>query len=247
MSEANIRLLAGQMESLGITKAVESALSAAISFKPERFELRDIEKESHFTIIVAVQFAAFGEEDYTVPYYDVTLRKAVVFSTDLIGGIDVAALDQQMQAIEWTAQINRKFLRTDMSLPLLEKSHAILDIMQKLRQIEKSNGIAIANLLRFKHWVDTPLESLIPGLPMVKAQYEVTQRFYFFEGEQPISKNEAVRFLNIQLMGKQMLAKKKAAAGSPEHGANDMTEDKHRASGLLSKKKRIPRKKITRS
>lgn len=247
MSEANIRLLAGQLESLGITKSVESALNAALSFKPERFEIRDIERELHFTVIVAVQFVASGEEDYTVPYYDVTLRKAVIFSTDLIGGINIAALDQQMQAIDWAGQVNRKFLRTDMSLPLVEKSQAILDIMQKLRQIEKSNGIGIANLLRFKYWVDTPLESLVPGLPVIKAQYEVTQRFYFFEEEQPISKSEAVRFLNIQLMGKQMLAKKKAAAGSPEPGGNEVIEDKHRGSGLLSKKKRIPRKKITRS
>lgn len=247
MSESNIRLLAGQLESLGVIKSVDKALNAAISFLPERFELRDIEKRSNLMIIVAVQFAVSGEDKYIVPYYDVTLRRAVVFSTDLISGINISALDQEMQAIDWLIQNSIKFLRTDMELPSLEKSQAIFSVMKKLRQIEQFNARELANLLRFKHWADTPYESLIPGLPAIKSQFEVTQRFYFFDEEQPISKDEAVRFLNIQLMGKQMLAKKKAASGGAESDVNELSESKLKGSGLLTKKKRIPRKKITRS
>lgn len=247
MSEANIQVLSSQLASLGFTKSFESALSTAICFKPERFELRDIEKEAHSTIIVAVQFQAMENDVYAMPYYDVTLRKAVVFSNDLVNGINALALDQDMEAIDWLGQMSGKFIRTDMSLPSIEKSHAILSVMQKLQQMEKYNARDTANLLRYKHWVDTPHESLIPSLAFLKGQFEVSQRFYFFDGEQPISKGEAVRFLNSRWVEKQMLAKKKAASGNAEIDAIEKANEKTRGSGLLSKKKKIPRKKITRS
>ncbi|MBC7507604.1 MAG: hypothetical protein H7320_02475, partial [Ferruginibacter sp.] len=76
----------------------------------------------------------------------------------------------------------------------------------------------------------------------LKNKSEVSQRFYFFEGQRGISVDEAYRFLQNRWLEKQMQAKKKQSDESnrrqSENDAN-LTSD----SGLL-RKKRVTRNQV---
>jgi hypothetical protein len=45
------------------------------------------------------------------------------------------------------------------------------------------------------YWIDTPLFSFVPNGNIARNQYEISQRFYFFDGEELITLDEAYRFL----------------------------------------------------
>jgi RNA polymerase-interacting CarD/CdnL/TRCF family regulator len=57
--------------------------------------------------------------------------------------------------------------------------------------------------------MDTPFMFLIPNAAALKNQYEISQRFYFFQDEEQISLDEAYRFLSHRWREKQLNAKKK--------------------------------------
>ena len=65
---------------------------------------------------------------------------------------------------------------------------------------------------------------------------EVSQRFYFFEGQIGISVDEAYRFLQNRWLEKQMQTKKKV---SDANKGEELTDEEHTSSGngLLQKKR----------
>ena len=70
----------------------------------------------------------------------------------------------------------------------------------------------------------------------LKIKSEVSQRFYFFEGQAGISVDEAYRFLQNRWLEKQMQAKRKEPVAINEEELSD-AEHSSSGNGLLQKKR----------
>ena len=88
-----------------------------------------------------------------------------------------------------------------------EKIENIVTDLHDLESLEE--GKEIANRLKVKHWCDTPIEEMISNLSSLRSKFEISQRFYFFDGQSGISVEEAHRFLHNRWMEKQLQARKK--------------------------------------
>ncbi|MFX5752047.1 hypothetical protein ABTE32_21750, partial [Acinetobacter baumannii] len=75
---------------------------------------------------------------------------------------------------------------------IANKIEEVIDTLELLSQ--KGEGKRMADLLKFKYWSDTAAEYLIPAIGSFKSQYEISQRFFIFDGL-GISADEAYRFL----------------------------------------------------
>lgn len=121
-----------------------------------------------------------------------------------------------------------------------EKEQKVEFIIDGLAELEKSeDGKAISIGLKLKYWIGIPYQELFGNISPLKNKSEVSQRFYFFDGQAGISVEEAYRFLQNRWLEKQMQAKKKqsdeSTEGEIEHDTNGSS-----GSGLL-RKKRITR------
>ena len=65
--------------------------------------------------------------------------------------------------------------------------------------------------------MDTSLVFLTPNISALRNQYEISQRFYFFQDEEQISLDEAYRFLSHRWREKQLNAKKKQTENTAEN------------------------------
>ncbi len=77
----------------------------------------------------------------------------------------------------------------------------------------------------------------------LKNKSEVSQRFYFFEGQTGISVDEAYRFLQNRWLEKQIQAKRKQS-GDSNGEENNSRDQPSSSNGSLLKKKRLSKTKI---
>src|SRR6266542_2725646 len=89
----------------------------------------------------------------------------------------------------------------------VKKLDNIVTDLQALESVEE--GREIVDRLKMKFWYDSPGQEMIGNLSSLKSKFEISQRFYFFEGQNGISVEEAYRFLHNRWMEKQLQAKKK--------------------------------------
>ena len=141
---------------------------------------------------------------YNCLYYDACLRKQIPFTDLAAGNVDVGGLQKRMAAIDW-----KFFDKTEKNglADITDNVEKAVGELQALSQTEQ--GKKTADLLKYACWSDTALEYLIPGLGSFKSQYEISQRFYLFEGDPGITAEEAYRFLCNKWMEKKVQAKKK--------------------------------------
>ena len=93
--------------------------------------------------------------------------------------------------------------------------------------------------LKLKYWSGISYQELFGNISPLKNKLEVSQRFYFFEGQTGISVDEAYRFLQNRWLKKQMQAKRKQTDRTE---INESEKDSHASSGSgLLKKKRLGR------
>lgn len=124
------------------------------------------------------------------------------------GDTDIVALNNTMDTIDWGS-----FGVRDKRV-LIETANKVDEVLNDLQVLATTtDGKKIADLLKFKHWCDTPIEYLVNGLASFKSQYETTQRFYLSEG-QGITTEEAYRFLCNRWVERKILAKKKEQENS---------------------------------
>ncbi len=118
-----------------------------------------------------------------------------------------------------------------------EKELKIESIVSELNALEISGeGKTIAVSLKIKHWAGVPNQELFGNISSLKYKSEVSQRFYFFEGQTGISVDEAYRFLQNRWLEKEMQTKKKQT-DSPQPGAIEKDSQASSSSGLLKKKR----------
>ena len=238
MNIENISALMGQLQSLGFENAGYSLLKR-ISFKPENFILsQKIERAKD-----RLNFQLFFEKDvkqdiYVLLYYDAILQKETPLIDGAINGINITNLEKSMIEIDWKNAfdfVTKKQLNLE-DKTSWEKEQKVELVIEGLSELEKSeDGKAISIGLKLKYWAGIPYQELFGNISPLKNKSEVSQRFYFFEGQAGISEDEAYRFLQNRWLEKLMQAKKKQDSNINE-GIQDEGHSSS-ASGLLSKKR----------
>ena len=239
MNIENISALMGQLQSLGFENAGYSLLKR-ISFKPENFILsQKIEKAKD-----KLSFQLFFEKDvkqgiYVLSYYDAILQKETPLIDAAINGINTSNLEKSMIEIDWKNAfdfVTKKHLNLE-DKTSWEKELKVESVIEGLSELEKSeDGKVVAVGLKLKYWSGISYQELFGNISPLKNKSEISQRFYFFEGQTGISVDEAFRFLQNRWLEKQMQAKRKEAVSNNEE---ELTEAEHTASGngVLQKKR----------
>lgn len=229
VKEENVSLLTARFQSLGFGNEVEAAIRSALCFPAERFEISNAVKREGDECIVTVHIARENvQSDFDCIFYDVVMRKEIAIADESM------KLDLRMALVDWQNAYQAKSIRVSKKLPAVETIIEIKSILDELLKIDA----AAADQLRFKHWIDTPLETLMPNLSALRYLHEISQRFYFFEEEQPITIDEAYRFLKCRWIEKQLQFRKKETVKAV---TEDETSDAKPARGggkLLVKNKR---------
>lgn len=248
MNIENISALVGQLQSLGFENSSYPLLKR-ISFKPDNFILsQKIVKGKD-----KLSFQLFFEKEekqniYILMYYDAALQKELALNEAVINDINPINLEKSMAEIDWKNAFDfttKKQLNLD-DKTSWDKEQKVESVIEDLSELEKSeDGKAFAIALKLKYWAGIPYQELFGNISPLKNKSEVSQRFYFFEGQAGISVDEAYRFLQNRCLEKQMLAKRKHA----DSGEFSETEtDSHASSGTgLLKKKRLGRSNTVKS
>jgi len=178
----------------------------------------------------SIRFDRKGEE-YIVSYYDAGLLKELAMPELTINQVSLQQLEAAMQEVDWKlSEPPATFRMNDESTWKREKEISrIVAELAKLSAVPE--GKMYADALKLRFWSGTMLEELNGSLGAVRSRLEVSQRFYFINGE-GISVSEAWRFLQNRWMEKKLLAMKKTD-GFVTSGNQQAGE------GKLLKKKRI--------
>ena len=195
MNEKNILSLKTRLMQLGFEQSVETILRCNICFQPASFDLlctKQVGKDSfHFSVHLEK-----GDKDlYELRYYIATLRKEVVVPVEL------ETINSDMQLVDWNSLVNGKQTSGQIDNATVQNA---FDVLVKL-----NSAGAAADLLKYKYWVGTALESMVQPLASFKNEWEIAERFYFFDESLVITFNDAMRFLSSRWMEKQVAARKK--------------------------------------
>jgi hypothetical protein len=110
-----------------------------------------------------------------------------------------------------------------------EKELKVESVIESLSELEKSeDGKVVSVGLKLKYWAGIPYQELFGNISPLRNKSEVSQRFYFFEGQTGISADEAYRFLQNRLLEKQMQAKRKQ---TPNTEISEIDKNSHSSSG----------------
>ena len=188
-------------------------------------------------------FQLFFERDsrqnvYTLMYYDAILQKETALTDVTVNGINAAVLERSMSEIDWknAFDFSAKKLWNAEDKTSWEKEQKIEAVIEDFAELEKSEeGKAIAVGLKLKYWAGVPYQELFGNISPLKNKSEVSQRFYFFDGQPGISIDEAYRFLQNRWLEKQMQAKRKQPDAT-ESGEAENDNQSSTTSGLLKKK-----------
>ncbi|MEP7375308.1 MAG: hypothetical protein ABI675_18045 [Chitinophagaceae bacterium] len=238
MNIQNIGSLANMLVATGFEKSIGQRLLQRICFKPADFVLTERLVKGNDVLTCSVFFERKSEE-YSCNYYDAAFLKAMELPDLSFHGIHIRELDKRMGDIDW-ALINK----AGMVLNLNDES-----TWQREKQIEKivsdllrlsvvEEGRYYADSLKVKYW--TAIVAVNENLNTIRSKFEVSQRFYFFDG-QGISIEEAYRFLLNRWLEKKLHSRKKNT------GADNATEEAGTGDkSLLQKKRKRRTQKITK-
>ncbi len=217
----NIRSLAAVLTRLGFSAGMESQLLYYICLRQKEFVIR--EQQQYGTDIISyVLFFKRKEtgDNWVCSHYDASLRKEIRVTSSVLNPVEIEKAEEQMRAPDW-----KQLGQLDSGTPIEwedkktweepMRAQKAIDALEALSAT--AEGGEIAEVLKFKYWVDLPLEKLIPHLPVLKSRLELSQRFYVL-GEEGITAAEAYRFLNNQWIQRQMQIDKKREMAGNEPG-----------------------------
>ena len=195
MNEKNLLSLKTRLIQLGFEPSVETMLRCNICFLPTTFDLLVTKKVGNDSFQFCVHLEK-GEKDlYELRYYQATLRKDVAVPSDL------ETVSNAMQLVDWNSLVNGKLVPGHIDSITVQ---AAFDVLGKLQGVGAS-----ADLLKYKYWIGTPLELMIQQIAALKNEWEIAERFYFFDESLVITFDDAIRFLSSRWIEKQMVARKK--------------------------------------
>lgn len=239
MNIENISTLGEQLQSLGFDNAGYLLLKR-ICFKPGSFFLSQKIEKGTGRVNFQLYFEKNSKEDlYVLMYYDAILQKEMALEKASINGVDTVALEKQMASIDWRKafDLNEKKRCSIEDKASWENEQKIETIIAGLSALEiDEEGKSFAVALKLKYWTGASYHELFGGINPAKNKAEVSQRFYFLEGQAGISVDEAYRFLQNKCLEKEMQAKKKHTEDlQPGESENDSQASS--GSGLLKKKR----------
>ena len=211
MNEKNIDKIKQQLTSLGLPSEIELDLRANICLQQVQFQVSH-RQVKELDIMNSVFYFERKESEYCCSYYEACLRKKIFVPDIVVNEIDLKELDERMCKIDWqNLHLDNPGLRLQSeNKSTMEREEAIENIVVDLKKLSVTpEGLQLAERLKIKSWIDTPLVFLIPNIGALKNQYEISQRFYFFQDEEQISLDEAYRFLSHRWREKLLNAKKR--------------------------------------
>lgn len=203
MIQKNIDQLAARLQSLGCGPSIGNRIAAFACFGLPQFEVVHSPSDDCSFLMNCVK----GDQGlYDCLFYTALLKRKPTVPVGL------EALDLSMGEIDWAGLYAARITG--------DKSEAD-KAGELIRQLDK---VDVSGVVRFRHWAGTGLENLVPQLAQLRAQNEMSQRFYFLPDQSPISFDEATRFLQSRLMEKKMqtdrkLLLKNDSAATPATGA----------------------------
>lgn len=238
MNIQNMSALAKQLENLGLGDLGYSLIKRAC-FKPAHFIITQKIEKGVDRISFELYFERKGSEEYALVYYDAILQQEIVLNAEQVNGINVLALEKQMSGIDW-----KKAFELDERKPWnghdksgWEQEQKIEVIIDDLTTLESTDeGRLLSSILKLKHWNGYSYNNLFDGISIGRNKNDISQRFFFFEGQPGISVDEAYRFLQNRRMEKQMQTRKKQIDNQPNDDAGD-EENSSSGSGLLKKRR----------
>ena len=239
MNIENISVLVEQLQWLGFENPGYLLLKR-ISFKPDNLTLFQKVDKGKDKLILQFFFEKDSKQNsYGLLYYDASLQKETALSEITINGISTANIEKSMEEIDWKTafDFNTKKLLNFEDKTSWEKEQKVESVIEILSELEKSeDGKAISIGLKLKYWAGIPYQDLFGNISPFKNKSEVSQRFYFFDGQIGISIDEAYRFLQNRWLEKQMQAKRKESVAN---NGEELIEKEPASSGnrLLQKKR----------
>lgn len=233
MNIQNIASLSEMLASIGFDTGIGYRLLQHICFKPTDFILTEQLQKGKDSLTCSILFERKGDE-YTCNYYDVSLLREMEMPDLVVNTINLRELDQSMSEINWQMDhYGRNVFNPDDEESWLreKKIEKIVTDVSKLSFTKE--GKHFADCLKLKHWSGLSLNGITGNLHTIRARFEVSQRFYFFDG-QGILIEEAYRFLLNRWLEKKMNAKRKQEAS----GQDDLAETESGDSKNLLQKKR---------
>ena len=179
----------------------EFDLRANICLQQEQFQVshRQVKEQD---IMNSIFYFEKRDSEYCCSYYEACLRKKIFVPDIVVNEIDVKELHERMCKIDWQIVLSNNSGRS-------LQFEAIENIVVDLKKLSVTpDGLQLAERIKIKCWMDTPLVFLIPNIGLLRNQYEISQRFYFFQDEEQISLDEAYRFLSHRWREKQLNARK---------------------------------------
>jgi hypothetical protein len=250
MNIQNIASLAEQLQSLGFEN-ISSSLLKKICFRPYSFSISQIVEKGKEQL----RFDLFFEKDnkqnsYVLVYYDAILQKETAIINTIINGVNTSSLESKMAEIDWKIafELDTKKQWSVEDKSTWEKELKIESIIEDLISLEVSEeGKTIAMGLKLKYWNGVAYQELFGNLNPLKNRSEISQRFYFSEGQTGISVDEACRFLQNKWLEKQMQSKRKQTDDSLSEEAENENQPSSASAGNLLKKKRSGKTKAIKT
>lgn len=228
----------------GFSESTGYRLLQYVCFKPADFVLTEQVIKGPDLLTCQLYFERKGDE-YICSYYDACFLKEVKVPDLSIQGINLKELDRRMGETDWqmNSSVSGSFsLSEEVSG---QRENQIEGIVTDLFRLSATGeGKQFADALKLKHWATIPLHPMMGNLNTIRSRFEVSQRFYFFDGK-GISVEEAYRFLLNRWLEKKFQAGRKKTLP----GYDVVRERDGEASGSdkgLLKKKRVKAQKIKR-
>lgn len=239
MNIQNISALSAQLKAIGFDN-MGYLLAKRICLVPEDFVITEKQFKDNEQIVFHFHFQKDKKlNGYILAYYDAILQKEISLSTQVINGVNIAELQEGMNMVDWKMAFDfstKKQFNPDDKLSY-EKEQKIEGLITALSEIELTEeGKQVSILLKQKYWSEIPYNELMGNISSVKSKTELSQRFYYAEGQSCISADEAYRFLQNKWLEKQMQVKRKQQEVTDNSDAGEEPNSSS-GSGLLKKKR----------
>lgn len=206
MNIQNLKSLAEIVERLGVSAAIGKQLFQHACFMPAQFSLKT-QLVKGKDLLSCSFFFERRQEEYVCNYYDAALLKHIELPDKTIGAVAIRELDERMAAVNWRYADNGNGGVQDEAT--WNREIDIEAIVKDLTSLcSNSEGKYFAEFFKLKYWSGDANHPLAKSVAMLRPRFEISQRFYFIEG-QAICLEEAYRFLVNRWMEKQQHLERK--------------------------------------
>ena len=212
MDVQSIQALAALMKTLGFSSTIDKQLIWYASFRQKEFSIKEHKTFGHDLMSYQIFFKKNeANENLVCTHYDASLRKDIQIQSATVNKIDLQKLDERMKGVNWQ-DVSQFKMPSELDLSdkkTWQQQASIEELILDLEVLASTDeGQIIADSLKYKYWVDIPLENMIPNLYLLRSKLEFAQRFYIIS-EDGITADEAFRFLNNRWRQRQVQSEKK--------------------------------------